>query len=190
MRLTDYTDYALRVLLFCASSPGRLVTIGEIAQVHGVSKNHLMKVVSQLSRLGVLDAVRGRNGGLQLAKHPDTIRMGDVIRATEPDLRLVECFDADGVGCPLAGRCKVETALRRALDAYFSVLDDLTLEDLRDSEGHALLMQATSVIRVVPSRFSPRRALTKRPDLENQDEGSEPREASSEATTADERRSP
>jgi len=156
MRLTDYTDYALRVLLFCASSRGRLVTIGEIARVHGVSKNHLMKVASQLSRLGVLDAVRGRNGGLQLASKPSAIRIGDVIRATEPDLRLVDCFDKDGGGCPLAGRCKVETALKRALDAYFAVLDELTLEDLRDAEGHELLTRTVSVIKVVPSRFSAR----------------------------------
>lgn len=137
MRLTDFTDYALRVLIYCASTGERLVTIGEMAEVHQVSKNHLMKVVNQLTKLGLLEAVRGRNGGTRLARPPSEIRIGSVVRATEPDFRQVECFGGAAVSsCPLTGRCKVEAALHRALAAYFGVLDDLTLADIADPIVH------------------------------------------------------
>ena len=93
MRLTDYTDYTLRVLMFCALQPERSVTIAELAESHKVSKNHLMKIVNDLGRQGVLETTRGRGGGLRLLKEPGDIRIGDVVRASETDFRLVECFD-------------------------------------------------------------------------------------------------
>src|SRR5450631_4696538 len=93
MRLSDYTDYTLRVLMYCAVHRQRLVTIAEIAERHQVSKNHLMKIVNDLGRQGVLETTRGRGGGLRLLKEPSTIRVGDVLRGAETDFRLVECFD-------------------------------------------------------------------------------------------------
>ena len=130
MRLTDHTDYALRVLLFCAARPDRLVTIAEIASAHQLSKNHLMKIASGLSRLGLIEAIRGRNGGLRLARTAEQIAVGEVIRSTEPDLRLVECFDQLSTRCCMTGNCRIETALREALQAYFDVLDKVSLKDL------------------------------------------------------------
>ncbi|MEO7243156.1 MAG: Rrf2 family transcriptional regulator, partial [Variovorax sp.] len=94
MRLSDYTDYTLRVLMYCAARPEQRVTIGELADHHLVSKNHLMKIVNDLARQGVLETTRGRGGGLRLLKAPRRIRVGDVVRASETDFRLVECFDA------------------------------------------------------------------------------------------------
>ena len=107
MRLSDYTDYTLRVLMYCATHTDRLVTIGELATHHGVSKNHLMKIVNDLARQGVLETVRGRGGGLRLLADPTTIRIGDVVRAAETDFRLVECFDAGTNLCRLNPGCRL-----------------------------------------------------------------------------------
>ena len=90
MRLSEYTDYTLRVLMYCAAHRDRLVTIGELAEHHGLSKNHLMKVVNDLARQGLLETTRGRGGGLRLLAEPETIRIGDVVRATETDFRLAD----------------------------------------------------------------------------------------------------
>ena len=102
MRLTDYTDYSLRVLMFCAANPDRSVTIAEMAEHHVVSKNHLMKVVNDLARHGYLQTSRGRGGGLRLLKNPTEINLGDVVRHTETDFRLVECFDPTINTCTLS----------------------------------------------------------------------------------------
>ena len=101
MRLAEYTDYTLRVLMYCASQPERLVTIAEMADHYGVSKNHLMKIVNDLARQGVLGTTRGRGGGLRLLKDPSQIRIGDIVRNTETDFRLVECFDGRTNACTL-----------------------------------------------------------------------------------------
>jgi Rrf2 family transcriptional regulator, nitric oxide-sensitive transcriptional repressor len=130
MRLADYTDYTLRVLMYCASNPDRLVTIAEIADVHGVSKNHLMKIVNDLARQGVVETSRGRGGGLQLLKAPRDIRIGDVVRMAETDFRLVECFDADSNTCTLSDSCRMKRLLDTALAAYFRELDGATLADI------------------------------------------------------------
>ncbi|MBB2485019.1 Rrf2 family transcriptional regulator [Mitsuaria sp. WAJ17] len=131
MRLTEHTDHALRVLASCAASPERLLTIAEIAVLHGISKSHLMKVVSQLNRMGLVDTIRGRHGGLRLARPPARIRLGDVVRVMEPDLQLVECFDGSGGHCVLTGQCGVQAALHRALSAFFDTLNELTVVDLQ-----------------------------------------------------------
>ena len=116
MRLTNFSDYALRVLLYAAARDGMLVTIEETAKVYGISRAHLMKVANQLTRAGYLTAVRGRSGGLELAKRPDKIRLGDVVRATEPDFALVECFAPDNQ-CRITPRCRLRGALNEALAA-------------------------------------------------------------------------
>lgn len=130
MRLSDYSDYTLRVLMYCAANPGRLVTIAELADQHQVSKNHLMKIVNDLGRQGVLETTRGRGGGLRLLKSPSAIRVGDVLRNAETDFRLVECFDAATNTCTLTPTCRLKKVLRNALAAYFAELDGVTLADI------------------------------------------------------------
>jgi Rrf2 family nitric oxide-sensitive transcriptional repressor len=130
MRLTLYSDYSLRLLMYAAIRHGELVTIQDVADAYGISKNHLMKVAFELGRKGFLQTVRGRNGGLRLARAPDKIGLGDVVRATEEDFTLVECFDAKANSCVLTGPCRLRGALSRALKAYFEVLDEYTVADL------------------------------------------------------------
>jgi Rrf2 family transcriptional regulator, nitric oxide-sensitive transcriptional repressor len=130
MRLTFYSDYSLRLLMYCAVRHGKLVTIQDVADAYGISKNHLMKVAFELGRKGYLDTVRGRGGGLRLARAPDKIRLGDVVRQMEEDFTMVECFDPKINQCVITGPCRLRGALSRALKAYFAVLDEYTLADL------------------------------------------------------------
>jgi Rrf2 family nitric oxide-sensitive transcriptional repressor len=130
MRLAEYTDYTLRVLMYCAARPQQLVTIGELAERHGVSKNHLMKIVNDLARQGVLETTRGRGGGLRLLADPATLRVGDVVRAAETDFRLVECFDAGVNECLLSPSCRLKHLFDSALRAFLKELDGATLADL------------------------------------------------------------
>jgi Rrf2 family nitric oxide-sensitive transcriptional repressor len=130
MRLAEYTDYTLRVLMYCAARPQQLVTIGELADHHRVSKNHLMKIVNDLARQGVLETTRGRGGGLRLMRPAEQIRVGDVVRAAETDFRLVECFDPTTNQCTLSPSCRLKGLLGDALSAYFKELDGVTLAEL------------------------------------------------------------
>jgi Rrf2 family transcriptional regulator, nitric oxide-sensitive transcriptional repressor len=129
MRLTSFSDYALRLLMFAATSGDRLITIEEACQTYDISRGHLMKVANLLTREGYLKAVRGRSGGLTLAKPPKDIRLGDVVRATEPDFALVECF-ATGNQCIITRCCALPDVLNEALNAFIRTLDRYTLEDL------------------------------------------------------------
>jgi Rrf2 family transcriptional regulator, nitric oxide-sensitive transcriptional repressor len=130
MRLTDYTDYALRVLMYVGARPGRLVTIQEIADEHRISKNHLTKVVHRLGLAGLITTMRGRTGGITLARDPGTITLGEVVRMTEPDFTMVECFDEMLNSCRLSPVCVLKHALGRATSAYLGELDRMTLADV------------------------------------------------------------
>ncbi len=130
MRLAEYTDYTLRVLMYCAARPQQLVTIGELAEHHQVSKNHLMKIVNDLARQGILETTRGRGGGLRLMKDAGKIRVGDVVRASETDFRLVECFDPESNQCTLSPSCRLKGLFHDALNAYFKELDAMTVAEL------------------------------------------------------------
>jgi Rrf2 family transcriptional regulator, nitric oxide-sensitive transcriptional repressor len=129
MRLTNFSDYTLRVLMYAAAQKGRLITIEETAGVYGISRAHLMKVANLLTRAGYLRAVRGHAGGLALAKAPGKIRLGEVLRSTEPDFALVECFTAENQ-CVITARCRLRGAVREALAAFLKTLDRYTLDDL------------------------------------------------------------
>lgn len=129
MRLTNFSDYALRLLIYAAAQDDRLITIEETAEVFGISRAHLMKVANALTQAGYLKAVRGRSGGLVLGKRPARIKLGDVVRATEPDFALAECFSA-GSGCIITRQCRLRGILREALAAFIGTLDQYTLEDL------------------------------------------------------------
>jgi len=129
MRLSSYSDYALRILIYLAVQPDQLPTIGEIAEKHGISKNHLMKVAHQLGIGGYIETVRGRGGGLRLGRAPEQIRLGDVIRFTEQDLAIVECM-GEGNQCRLTPACVLRGVLGEALQAFLGVLDEYTLADI------------------------------------------------------------
>ncbi|MFC3125647.1 RrF2 family transcriptional regulator [Pseudoroseomonas globiformis] len=142
MRLTLHTDYALRTLIFVGLRPGRLASIAEISAAYRISENHLTKVVHGLGRAGFLETVRGRGGGLRLARSAESIRVGDVVRATEEDMALVACFPgttAPGVApCLIAGTCRLTSVLADALGAFMAVLDGVTLQDLLAPRQQAL----------------------------------------------------
>lgn len=129
MRLTTLSDYALRVLMYAAATGDKLITIEETARTYQISRAHLMKVVNILTRKGMLKSIRGRSGGFKLAKAPEAIIIGDVIRATEPDFALVECF-ATGSQCIVTGCCKLPTIFNEALNCFIATLDRYTLADL------------------------------------------------------------
>ena len=129
MQLTKFSDYALRVLMYAHAADGRLVTVEEIADAYKISRAHLMKVVNALTRTGYLAAVRGRSGGLRLAKPANEIGLGDVIRATEPDFALVECF-ATGNQCIITGCCRLPAVLQEALAAFLKALDRHTVASI------------------------------------------------------------
>ena len=132
MRLTQWTDYTLRVLMYCAATEGRTqpVTITEVAEGYGISRSHLMKIVQQLSAQGLLETTRGRGGGMRLMRPAADINVGVVVRATETDFNLVECFDPATDQCRLSGHCRLKGVLGQAMDAYLAVLDGVTLADL------------------------------------------------------------
>lgn len=129
MKLTLYSDYSLRVLMYAARKDER-VQIDEIAKFYGVSKNHLTKVVNNLATLGYLETTRGRGGGIRIKMAPEEINIGALIRKTEENFTLVECFDRETNTCPIAGICGLQHVLGEALNAYLSVLDKYTLQDV------------------------------------------------------------
>ncbi|WP_243291880.1 Rrf2 family transcriptional regulator [Bacillus sp. FJAT-47783] len=131
MRLTNYTDFSLRVLLYVATKKNdELSNIKEIAEVYGISKNHLMKVIYELGKNGYIETIRGRNGGIRLARPASEINIGEVVRRTEEDFHLVECFDYEKNQCVITSVCGLKHVLNKALKAYFNVLDQYTLKDL------------------------------------------------------------
>jgi Rrf2 family nitric oxide-sensitive transcriptional repressor len=148
MRLTSYTDYALRTLIFLGVNRDRLVTIQDIADLHGISKNHLMKVVHQLGVNGIVDTVRGRNGGLRLKREPADINIGAVVRSTETDFYMAVCFDPNHVGCAYSPACSLKGVLGAATAAYLKVLDGVTLADML--VGLAPPKPKTSPVRMYP----------------------------------------
>jgi Rrf2 family nitric oxide-sensitive transcriptional repressor len=130
VQLTRYSDYTLRVLIYLAVAPDRLVTIEEIARSYDVSRAHLMKVVHQLGVRGYVETVRGRRGGLRLARPAEEIRVGEVLRWSEENMDLVECFGPEKGACAITPACGLRSALHEALEAFLTVLDRHTIADL------------------------------------------------------------
>ncbi|WP_118133225.1 Rrf2 family transcriptional regulator [Oceanicella sp. SM1341] len=152
MKLTAYSNFALRVLQFAALKAPGLVRADDVARAHGISRAHVTKIVHELGQAGYLETVRGRGGGFRLAIAPETLRIGDVLRLTEGPFELVECFNLQTNTCPLAGVCRLSSALRAALEAFLAVLDGVTLADIAANRG-ALL-----------ERIAPRAALAEAPE--------------------------
>ena len=144
MRLTVYTDYSLRMLMYLAVTDDGLATIAEVADAYGISKAHLTKVAHQLGLAGYVETVRGKGGGLRLARPAAGIGLGDVVRRTEPDMALVPCFEPVHGSCPIVPACGLRGALYKARQAFLAVLDRYSLADLvqRRVELAALLHAA------------------------------------------------
>ncbi|MCF7821985.1 MAG: Rrf2 family transcriptional regulator [Mariprofundaceae bacterium] len=130
MQLTSYTDYSLRTLLYLAAHQGRLVTISEISEHHGISHNHLIKVVHNLGKHGFIQTVRGKSGGIRLALKPEEIIIADVVRLTEPHMNIQECFSRATNTCSLIDSCKLAGLLYQARHGFMKVLEDNTLADI------------------------------------------------------------
>ncbi|HZO83506.1 MAG TPA: Rrf2 family transcriptional regulator [Candidatus Binataceae bacterium] len=130
MQLTYYTDYSLRVLMYLAIQRGRIANIPEIAERYAISRNHLVKVVHNLVRGGFVKSYRGKGGGIELARAPEKINIGEVVRYTEGPLRPVECFDAARNRCLIASICGLADVIEEACDAFLATLDRYTLADL------------------------------------------------------------
>jgi Rrf2 family transcriptional regulator, nitric oxide-sensitive transcriptional repressor len=152
MRLTDYTDYSVRVLLYLAVRGEGLSTIQDISDAYGISKNHLMKVVQRLGELGWVETVRGRNGGLRLFEHSGSLTVGEVVRATESDFALVGCFpDERGTHreCVIQSQCRLKGVLEVARHAFLSELDRHTIDELAKPAGPlAALLGMRSIIPI------------------------------------------
>ncbi len=130
MQLSRFTDYALRVLTYLGGTRGRVATIDEIARRYRISHEHLRKVVQRLAAAGFVESQRGRGGGLRLARAPGEISVGAVVRATEDDLAIVECFRPGGSDCRIGGVCRLSGMFAEALDAFLAALDRYTLADI------------------------------------------------------------
>ena len=130
MRITKRTNIAVRLLMFCATNEGRLVTKAEVAERCNASENHLAQVINQLGQLGYLHTQRGRNGGIQLGRPMAEIKIGDVFRQLESSVPIAECFaDVDNT-CPLVEACRLKLAIAGAAEAFYMHLDDITLDEL------------------------------------------------------------
>jgi Rrf2 family nitric oxide-sensitive transcriptional repressor len=151
VRLTVYTDYALRLLMYLALKDDGLATIAEVADSYGISKNHLMKVAHQLSVGGYVATVRGRGGGLRLAKPAEKIGLGQVVRRTEPDIALVPCFKPIDAPCAIRSCCALRRALDKARAAFINVLDGYTLGDLVRSRAPLQALLAIAPINAMPA---------------------------------------
>lgn len=138
MRLTLHTDYGLRVLVYLATAPGRNVTTTEIGRAYGISKNHLVRVAHSLRNSGFIELTTGRSGGLALARPATSIRIGEVVRALEPELRMVECFDKSTNTCPIAPKCGLTGIIAESLTAFFATLNRHTIADVVTRSGPSL----------------------------------------------------
>jgi Rrf2 family transcriptional regulator, nitric oxide-sensitive transcriptional repressor len=129
MQLTLYTDYSLRVLIYLSRMPTETTTITEISEFYNISKNHLVKVVHRLVILGFITSLRGKGGGIKLAKKPDKINIGDVVRKTEPHFYMVGCFDEQNNKCMITTTCRLKGIINQGMQVFFKTLDSYTLID-------------------------------------------------------------
>ncbi|MEL6582504.1 MAG: Rrf2 family transcriptional regulator [Pseudomonadota bacterium] len=135
MRLTIRSNQALRVLMVCAVNPGVLLRSADIAQTCKASEHHMAQIIHRLARLGYITSVRGRSGGVKLAKDPSEVIIGHVIRSIESEFPFVECFDPKGCDCPIAGVCTLRGHFEEALDAFYGVLDRVTLAQITENNN-------------------------------------------------------
>ncbi|MGB3243981.1 MAG: Rrf2 family transcriptional regulator [Sulfitobacter sp.] len=138
MKLTSYTNYAMRSLQLAALKSPDLVRVDDVARIHKLSRPHIMKIVHELGKAGYLETVRGRGGGFRLARAPEDINVGEVVRITEGPMDVVECFNPEKNTCPLMGICVLSRKIQEATAAFMAVLDDLTIADISANRGQLL----------------------------------------------------
>ena len=149
MRLTKQTNYAIRMMMYCDSNDG-LSRVSAIASFYDLSEQFLMKILQTLTKAGLVESVRGRNGGLKLAKESKDIGLGEIVRATEDNFALAECFEAGETVCPLVSSCGLNQALGEALGAFFKVLDGYTLADLTNNERNLHILLQLDASKNIP----------------------------------------
>ncbi|MGJ8621169.1 MAG: RrF2 family transcriptional regulator [Yoonia sp.] len=138
MKLTSYTNFAMRSLQLAALKSPSLIRVDDVVRVHGLARPHIVKIVHELGLAGYIETQRGRGGGFRLARPAEEIIVGDVVRLTEGPMDLVECFNPEHNTCPLIGICKLSRALQEATRAFMAVLDDLTLADIASNRNDLL----------------------------------------------------
>jgi Rrf2 family nitric oxide-sensitive transcriptional repressor len=153
MQLTRFTDYALRALVYLGAHRERLSTISEIAAFYDISEAHLMKIVHRLATAGYIETLRGKGGGMRLSREPHLINLGDVVRDTEDNMNIVECFDPTRQSCPLLPACTLKSVLTEARRNFIATLDRYTLKDV-------LSRQTAAVVAAGPRARIPVRRLT------------------------------
>jgi Rrf2 family nitric oxide-sensitive transcriptional repressor len=151
MNLTKFSDYSLRVLIYLALHPERPVTVAEISKAYNVSQHHLVKVSQLLIDKGYVTSLRGRSGGLRLSRQPGDINIGKIVRLTEPNWNVVECFDSATNSCPIDGACGLKGALRDAQQAFLNTLEAHTIADF--------LPQSKSILQLLRSASSEQPSL-------------------------------
>lgn len=152
MQLTLHTDYALRVLIYLTQTRDDLATISEIADFYQISRNHLVKIVHHLSSAGFIQTTRGKNGGMKLARSPELISIGDVVRRMEPNFDIVECFNVDNPACVVSSVCALKSALYQAGNEFLGVLDRFTLADaMEKGEATDQLFPVEKLVEKTPT---------------------------------------
>lgn len=149
MQLSLHADYALRVLIYLGTHRDRLVPTSEISDAYGISKNHLVRVVQTLAEHDYVLVQLGRSGGLSLKREPAEIRLGEVVRYAEPNMRLVECFEAATNTCPIASACTLKRMLKEALDSFIAALDGYTLADVLAGSARRQLTELFTIANAV-----------------------------------------
>jgi Rrf2 family nitric oxide-sensitive transcriptional repressor len=152
VHLTQFSDYGLRLVIYLACHPGRVVSTDEISRAFGISRHHLVKVVQTLTDLRVVEARRGRGGGMRLAMSPSEINVGWLVRRTEPHFNLVECFDLGTNTCPIAPVCGLKGVLHRAQNAFLGVLDQYTLDQILTRRSDLVALLGDSLRREIGTR--------------------------------------
>lgn len=147
MQLTQYTDYALRTLIYLARQQNQLVTISAIAEFYAISRNHLIKIVHHLAQQGYIETIRGKHGGIRLAKAPEEIRLGELVRQTEPNFNLAECFDKAKNHCAITRSCRLQGILHEAARNFIATLDRHTLADVVGTTDNAVAILGNTLTR-------------------------------------------
>lgn len=150
MNLTYYTNYSLRVVVYLGVHSSSLASITQISEAYGISRNHLVKVVHNLAKLGFIKTTRGRGGGLRLARDPKTINIGELVRQTEPNFCMVECFNSSNNTCPLTPACELKCIMREASEAFLKVLNGYTLADLLAKRKQMAGLLGIQLVRRAP----------------------------------------
>ena len=151
MRLTKQTNYAVRILMYCAANPGALSRISDISKAYNLSETFLFKILKPIADNGYVESVRGRNGGVRLGKPAQEISLLDIVRVTEDNFSMADCFDNDTSNCPLVSACSLNSAWSEALSAFFAVLEKYTIADLVKPNDNINILLGIDTLNELPA---------------------------------------